>query len=129
MIERDQIDEAGLERLIPLFYERVRADPEIGPIFNEAVADWPGHLERLIAFWSSVMLTTGRYKGSPLADWTDRDVWLYRKKHDLPYHPLWDEGYVSIGDFHTTSRWEPGMREEDTRFFGLKRECGIHVEI
>lgn len=76
-----------------------------------------------------VELRNGRYKISPLADWTDRDVWIYLKKHGLPYHPLWDEGYVSIGDFHTTSRWEPGMREEDTRFFGLKRECGIHVEV
>lgn len=76
-----------------------------------------------------VELRNGRYKVSPLADWTDRDVWVYLKKHDLPYHPLWDEGYVSIGDFHTTSRWEPGMREEDTRFHGLKRECGIHVEV
>ena len=76
-----------------------------------------------------VELRNGRYKVSPLADWTDRDVWLYLKKHGLPYHPLWDEGYVSIGDFHTTSRWEPGMREEDTRFFGLTRECGIHVEV
>ncbi|MGH8062658.1 MAG: phosphoadenylyl-sulfate reductase [Pseudoxanthomonas sp.] len=76
-----------------------------------------------------VELRNGRYKVSPLADWTDRDVWVYLKKHGLPYHPLWDEGYVSIGDFHTTSRWEPGMSEEDTRFFGLKRECGIHVEV
>jgi phosphoadenosine phosphosulfate reductase len=76
-----------------------------------------------------VELRNGRYKVSPLADWTDRDVWVYLKKHHLPYHPLWDEGYVSIGDFHTTSRWEPGMREEDTRFFGLKRECGIHGEV
>ena len=76
-----------------------------------------------------VELRNGRYKISPLADWSDRDVWVYLKKHGLPYHPLWDEGYVSIGDFHTTSRWEPGMSEEDTRFFGLKRECGIHVEV
>jgi len=70
-----------------------------------------------------------RYKISPIADWSDRDVWQYLKRHDLPYHPLWEQGYVSIGDFHTTRRWEPGMREEDTRFFGLKRECGIHEEL
>ena len=70
-----------------------------------------------------------RLKVSPIADWSDRDVWQYLKKHDLPYHPLWHEGYVSIGDFHTTTRWEPGMRDEDTRFFGLKRECGIHEDI
>jgi phosphoadenosine phosphosulfate reductase len=71
----------------------------------------------------------GRLKVSPIADWSDRDVWQYLKQHDLPYHPLWHEGYVSIGDFHTTTRWEPGMRDEDTRFFGLKRECGIHEDI
>lgn len=71
----------------------------------------------------------GRYKVNPIADWSDRDVWVYLKQHDLPYHPLWEEGYVSIGDFHTTRRWEPGMREEDTRFFGLKRECGIHEDL
>ncbi|MEL1265908.1 phosphoadenylyl-sulfate reductase [Pseudoxanthomonas putridarboris] len=71
----------------------------------------------------------GRWKVNPIVDWTDRDVWQYMKQHDLPYHPLWEQGYVSIGDFHTTSRWEPGMREEDTRFFGLKRECGLHVDV
>lgn len=68
----------------------------------------------------------GRYKFHPLADWTDRDVGVYLKQHDLPYHPLWEEGYVSIGDTHTSRRWEPGMDAEDTRFFGLKRECGLH---
>ncbi|MFT3975927.1 MAG: group III truncated hemoglobin [Sphingomonas bacterium] len=62
-----EIDDAALERLIPLFYERVRADPALGPIFNDAIHDWPDHLDRLIAFWSSVMRTTGRYKGSPMA--------------------------------------------------------------
>lgn len=70
-----------------------------------------------------------RLKVNPIADWSDRDVWQYLKQHDLPYHPLWEEGYVSIGDFHTTKRWEPGMREEDTRFFGLKRECGLHLDV
>lgn len=70
-----------------------------------------------------------RWKISPIADWSDRDIWQYMKVHALPYHPLWEQGYVSIGDFHTTRRWEPGMREEDTRFFGLKRECGIHEDL
>jgi phosphoadenosine phosphosulfate reductase len=73
-------------------------------------------------------LRDGRWKLHPLADWTDRDVGRYLAKHDLPYHPLWDQGYVSIGDTHTTRPWQPGMREEDTRFFGLKRECGLHFD-
>lgn len=68
----------------------------------------------------------GRWKFHPLADWSDRDVGLYLKRHDLPYHPLWEQGYTSIGDVHTSHRWEPGMDPDDTRFFGLKRECGLH---
>ena len=61
-----QIDEAGLERLVHAFYARVREDAELGPVFNDAIADWPEHLDKLTAFWSSVMLTTGRYKGRPV---------------------------------------------------------------
>lgn len=64
----------------------------------------------------------------PIIDWTNRDVHMYLKKHDLPYHPLWEEGYVSIGDWHSTSKLEPGMTEEQTRFGGAKRECGLHED-
>lgn len=67
-----------------------------------------------------------RWKLHPLADWSDRDIGQYLKRHRLPYHPLWEKGYVSIGDRHTSRRWEPGMDAEETRFFGLKRECGLH---
>jgi phosphoadenosine phosphosulfate reductase len=70
----------------------------------------------------------GHWKLHPLADWSDRDIWNYLQTHQLPYHPLWHEGYLSIGDVHTTHRFETGMREEDTRFFGLKRECGLHED-
>lgn len=68
----------------------------------------------------------GRFKVAPIADWTDRDVGLYLKQHGLPYHPLWDKGYVSIGDWHTTRSLAEAGSEEATRFFGLKRECGLH---
>jgi phosphoadenosine phosphosulfate reductase len=71
-------------------------------------------------------LNEGRWKLHPIADWSEQDVSAYLQKHELPRHPLWNSGYVSIGDTHTTQRWEPGMLEEDTRFFGLKRECGLH---
>jgi phosphoadenosine phosphosulfate reductase len=71
-------------------------------------------------------LRDGRWKFHPIADWNDHDVWNYLQRHNLPFHPLWEQGYISIGDVHTTRAWQPGMREEDTRFFGLKRECGLH---
>lgn len=70
----------------------------------------------------------GRVKFHPIVDWSNRDVHFYLKEYDLPYHPLWEEGYVSVGDTHTTAKLEDGMREQDTRFFGLNRECGLHVE-
>jgi phosphoadenosine phosphosulfate reductase len=67
-----------------------------------------------------------RYKVHPLFDWTDRDVGEYLTKHDLPYHPLWEKGYLSIGDWHTTRSLAEVDSMEDLRFFGLKRECGLH---
>ena len=70
-----------------------------------------------------------RYKIHPVIDWTDRDVFYYLKEYDLPYHPMWHEGYVSIGDWHTTKRLDEVEDEEDTRFHGLKRECGLHEKV
>lgn len=73
-------------------------------------------------------IARGRFKFLPVIDWSNKDVFYYFKEHDLPYHPLWEQGYLSVGDVHTTAKWEPGMSEEQTRFFGLKRECGLHEE-
>lgn len=60
------ISEEEIAELVDRFYAKVRKDPEIGPVFNEAVADWDHHLALLKNFWSSVMLATGRYKGHPM---------------------------------------------------------------
>jgi len=67
-----------------------------------------------------------RFKMHPIADWSNRDMHFYLKEQGLDYHPLWEKGYVSIGDTHTTRPITADMTEEETRFFGLKRECGIH---
>lgn len=67
-----------------------------------------------------------RFKVYPIADWTDKDVFNYLQEHKLPYHPLWEKGYVSIGDVHTTKSLAEVDSIEETRFFGLKRECGLH---
>src|SRR5271168_2887484 len=61
-----KITEAEISVLVDTFYAKVRKDPEIGPIFNAIVGDWPHHLATLKDFWSTVLLTTGRYKGQPL---------------------------------------------------------------
>lgn len=68
----------------------------------------------------------GRVKVLPIVEWTEKDVYEYLTKNGLPYHPLWEKGYVSIGDTHTTRPLTGDMTPEETRFFGLKRECGLH---
>jgi phosphoadenosine phosphosulfate reductase len=68
----------------------------------------------------------GRFKVHPIFDWSDRDVYLYLKANGLPYHPLWDQGYISIGDWHSTKSLSEVDSAEELRFAGLKRECGIH---
>ena len=61
------VTETALAELVGRFYAKVRQDSEIGPVFNTAVHDWDEHLDKLADFWSSVMLTSGRYKGNPVA--------------------------------------------------------------
>lgn len=62
----DVVSEAEIARVVPAFYAKVRQDPMLGPVFNDAIGNWPEHLEKLQAFWSSVMLASGRYKGQPM---------------------------------------------------------------
>jgi phosphoadenosine phosphosulfate reductase len=73
-----------------------------------------------------VAIQDGRVKINPVLDWSDRDVHRYLQSQDLPYHPLWQQGYVSIGDVHTSRPLTADLTPEQTRFFGLKRECGLH---
>lgn len=60
------IDEAMIERLVRGFYDRVRADPLLGPVFAARIADWEPHLRQMLAFWSSVALMSGAYHGQPM---------------------------------------------------------------
>ncbi|SBT15741.1 phosphoadenylyl-sulfate reductase [Vibrio celticus] len=73
-------------------------------------------------------IQNGVFKFLPVIDWTNKDVHYYLEEHGLSYHPLREQGYLSVGDTHTTKKWEPGMTEEETRFNGLKRECGLHED-
>jgi phosphoadenosine phosphosulfate reductase len=68
--------------------------------------------------------TRGVWKFNPLVDWSEDDVWRYVHEHDLPYHPLHDQGYESIGCAPCTL---PGAGR-DGRWAGqAKTECGLHV--
>lgn len=77
------LDDAMLRALVHGFYTKVRADPVLGPIFAARITDWKPHLERMVSFWSSVALMTGRYHGRPVPAHTSLpinaahfDLWL-----------------------------------------------------
>lgn len=121
--------EAGIKR----YNELRKVEPMQRALAELGAAGWFSGLRRVqsrsreqIPF---VQRRNDRWKLHPIADWRDRDVGQYLAQHGLPYHPLWDKGYVSIGDVHTTRPWEPGMEAEETRFFGLHRECGLHEAV
>jgi len=66
----------------------------------------------------------------PIISWTNRQIWEYRKKYDLPEHPLDQHGYMSIGCEPCTRKLDPEMQEREARWYGLnKTECGLHTEL
>jgi phosphoadenosine phosphosulfate reductase len=118
----------GLER-----YNRLRkVEPMRRALTELGARTWVAGLRRVQSVTrtqSDVLeLRDGRWKFHPIVDWSDADISRYMHKHALPHHPLREQGYISIGDVHTTRAFADGMRPEDTRFFGLKRECGLHYE-
>ncbi len=74
-----------------------------------------------------ISIQRGIVKCCPIVEWSNKDIHYYLQDNNLPYHPLWEQGYVSVGDTHSTRPLELGMSEEDTRFNGLGRECGLHT--
>jgi phosphoadenosine phosphosulfate reductase len=116
----------GIER-----YNRINKQEPLDRALNELHATtWFTGLRRAQgktrARTAPIEFKRSRYKVHPLFDWSDRDIGRYLDKHDLPYHPLWKQGYVSIGDWHTTRSLAEVQSPDELRFFGLKRECGLH---
>ena len=66
IVARTGIDEAMIERLVRAFYGRARLDPLVGPVFDSKVQDWEAHIAQMCAFWSSIVLMSGRYHGQPM---------------------------------------------------------------
>ena len=64
----------------------------------------------------------------PLLDWNQKDIFYYMQNNNLPQHPLFEKGYSTVGDWHSSAADSNGLQGRDTRFGGLKEECGIHLQ-
>ena len=69
----------------------------------------------------------GIYKVHPILNWSEEQVAEYMRQHHLPYHPLYEKGYRSIGDEHSTFPVFEGEDSRAGRLLGTHRECGIHL--
>jgi phosphoadenosine phosphosulfate reductase len=121
--------EQGVEAL-----EAYNRDNKVEPM-NRALKDlgaeaWLSGLRRVQASTRSKLEVVQQQKRTvkihPIIDWSEKVIYEYLKEHDLPFHPFWEEGYVSVGDWHSSAPLGSGMSAEETRFGGLKRECGLH---
>jgi phosphoadenosine phosphosulfate reductase len=121
--------EKGAEGLAA-YNQIAKVEPMQRALFELGAKAWLAGLRRVQASTRELLpvasLQDGRAKILPIVDWTDRDIHRYLSENALPYHPLWEKGYVSIGDVHTTRPLTADMTPEETRFFGIKRECGLH---
>ena len=90
------LDETRIAALVDRFYDKVRADPSIGPIFNAAVHDWAEHKELLTRFWCSVALGAHSYRGNPMA--VHRGQPAIRAVHFARWLELWRETTAEVLD-------------------------------
>ncbi len=116
----------GLEK-----YGRInKAEPMNRAVVEMEATAWLSGLRRSQASTRAklpILTRQGRtWKVHPIIDWDERRAYQYMKEHGLPFHPLWEKGYVSLGDWHSTRPLDDGLTHEQTRFSGVKRECGLH---
>jgi hemoglobin len=101
------LDEAILTTLVHRFYDKVRADPVLGPIFAERITNWEPHLERMVEFWGSVALMTGCYHGSPVVKHADLPVtWTHFERWLVLFRETAGEVCPPAGAAHVIARAE-----------------------
>ena len=77
-----------LAALVDVFYDRIQVHPDLGPVFNSAVHDWPEHKRLLTSFWSSVVLREGTYRGNPMSAHRPHAI---TTQHFVQWLALWRE--------------------------------------
>ena len=78
----------------------------------------------------TVNLQGEQYKILPILSWNSKEIYYYLQEHNLPYHPLFDQGYVTVGDWHSSRPlMASDTNERASRFRGVKQECGLHLPV
>ena len=119
------LDETRLTALVHRFYEKIRIDPVLGPIFAKRIHNWEPHLAKMVDFWSSVALMTGRYSGTPMSAHARLPVaWPHFERWLALFRETAAETCTPAGARHVIERAERiarslNMAVEDARGIGL----------
>ncbi len=117
-----RFDEHTIATLVDRFYEKVRVDAQLGPVFNAAVHDWDEHKALLTSFWSSVALRAGSYRGNPMAAHRSQPI---RATHFDDWLVLWRETCVEeLDEVHAAQMLEYAERIGRSLKLGL----GLHPQ-
>lgn len=114
------IDETMIKELVHAFYEKIRKDTLLGPIFNERITDWEPHLNRMCDFWSSATLKSGRYNGNPMM-----------KHHPLPIDSRFFDHWLELFEQTALEVCPPKAAEvfkTKSRLIAQSLELGIAIK-
>lgn len=118
------LDEPLLTTLVHRFYDKVRVDPLLGPIFVARITDWQPHLARMVEFWSSVALMTGCYHGSPVTKHADLPVtWAHFERWLVLFRETAGEVCPPAGADHVIARAERIARSLNFAIDDAARAC------
>lgn len=117
MTDTPELTRADIVRLVDCFYDKVQQHPTLGPVFNPAVDDWDEHKATLVAFWSSIELKTGQYRGNPMARHRPHAI---ETGHFDDWLALWTQtAYEVLPSVHATRFEEHARRIARSLIYGL----------
>ncbi|MFM7267372.1 MAG: phosphoadenylyl-sulfate reductase [Cyanobium sp.] len=123
--------ETGRREDLELYNRLRKVEPLERAFADRSVACWASGVRGTQTDHRSTMAVLegirGRWSLRPLLAWSRRDVYYYMERHALPQHPLFAQGYSTVGDWHTSAPDDGTTSGRATRFGGLKQECGIHL--
>lgn len=120
------LDEAILTTLVQRFYDKVRADLVLGPVFARRITDWEPHLAQMVEFWGSVALMTGRYHGSPVAKHADLPVtWAHFERWLVLFRETAGQVCPPAGAAHVIARAERIARSLNFAIEDAARDPGV----
>tara|TARA_B100001564_G_C20204210_1_gene474299 strand:- start:131 stop:568 length:438 start_codon:yes stop_codon:yes gene_type:complete len=123
--------ETGAVADLELYHRIRKVDPLEKSLADLDIQCWASGVRRSQTDHRRSMTSLDRIRDRlslrPVLDWTKKDVFYYMSDNDLPQHPLFDQGYSTVGDWHSSGPDGGDLSGRDTRFGGLKQECGIHL--